>query len=139
MHRKISLLIVAGLLQGSLIQAGDLPEPPAEDPTFKVPPKDGKCRAVALRGGGTKGAYEVGVLKGMVELMKPLEYAYDVIVGVSCGGINAGILATFSRGFEKVAVDFLWEMWANLPVTDLWQNWTLGPFEAIWRSSFVDN
>ena len=35
---------------------------------------DGKCRALALRGGGTKGAYEVGVLKGLVQQENPLEY-----------------------------------------------------------------
>jgi predicted acylesterase/phospholipase RssA len=34
---------------------------------------DGKCRALALRGGGTKGAYEVGVLKGLVETLDPIE------------------------------------------------------------------
>lgn len=28
---------------------------------------DGKCRALALRGGGTKGAYEVGVLKALIQ------------------------------------------------------------------------
>jgi hypothetical protein len=36
---------------------------------------DGKCRALALRGGGTKGAYEVGALKGIVKNMEdPLDY-----------------------------------------------------------------
>jgi len=35
---------------------------------------DGKCRALALRGGGTKGAYEVGALKAMAALLNPIEY-----------------------------------------------------------------
>lgn len=36
---------------------------------------DGKCRALALRGGGTKGAYEVGALKGIVKNMEnPVDY-----------------------------------------------------------------
>jgi len=30
---------------------------------------DGKCRALAMRGGGTKGAYEVGALKMMTEML----------------------------------------------------------------------
>jgi hypothetical protein len=46
-----------------------VPEDPIIDPNMKIPPKDGKCRALALRGGGTKGAYEVGALKAMVEMM----------------------------------------------------------------------
>lgn len=37
---------------------------------FTSPPKDGKCRALALRGGGTKGAYEIGVLKAFVSYIK---------------------------------------------------------------------
>lgn len=35
---------------------------------------DGKCRALALRGGGTKGAYEVGALKAITSLLDPIEY-----------------------------------------------------------------
>ncbi len=35
---------------------------------------DGKCRALALRGGGTKGAYEVGALKAIVKHMDPIDY-----------------------------------------------------------------
>lgn len=73
-----------------------------------------------MRGGGTKGAYEVGALKAITDFLIPLEYAYDVIVGVSCGGINAGLLATYERGFEKIAIDYLWNAWANLPITDFW-------------------
>ena len=56
---------------------------------------DGKCRALALRGGGTKGAYEVGALKTMIDMLDPQDVAYDVVVGVSIGGMNAGMFATF--------------------------------------------
>jgi len=59
---------------------------------------DEKCRALALRGGGTKGAYEVGVLRAMIEMLDPLEYAYDVVEGVSVGGLNAGLLASYEKG-----------------------------------------
>ena len=92
-----------------------------------------------MRGGGTKGAYEVGVLKALTDMLIPIEYAYDVIVGVSCGGINAAIMATYERGFEKLVVDFMHEAWSNMPVTDFWSHWPLGPFEGIWRSSFLDS
>lgn len=53
------------------------------------------CRALALRGGGTKGAYEVGVLKGFLKNLKPEDVAYDVIVGVSIGGLNAATLSLY--------------------------------------------
>ena len=32
---------------------------------------DGNCRVLAMRGGGTKGAYEVGALKIMVDMLDP--------------------------------------------------------------------
>lgn len=92
-----------------------------------------------MRGGGTKGAYEVGVLKAMTDMLIPIEYAYDVLVGVSCGGINAGMMATYDRGQEKVIVDYLWDAWSKLPVTDFWSHWTLGPLEGLWRSSFLNS
>jgi predicted acylesterase/phospholipase RssA len=98
-----------------------------------------KCRALALRGGGTKGAYEAGVLKAMTEMLIPEEYAYDVVEGVSIGALNAGLIATFEVGDEKAAVDKLYDLWLSHPITDLWSNWKLlGPLEGIWRSSLLN-
>ena len=57
-----------------------------------------KCRALAMRGGGTKGAYEVGALKTMSELLDPKEIEYDIIEGVSIGGMNAGIFSLYEKG-----------------------------------------
>jgi len=118
----------------------DFPLPPGMDPDFKVPPKDSKCRALAMRGGGTKGAYEVGALKAMTEMMIPIEYAYDVVVGVSVGAMNAATIAIYKRGYEKIAVEYLNTLWSMLAVTDFWSNWpTLGPLEGLWRSSMTTN
>lgn len=140
-RKSWSMLVFVVVLASTIgsLDALNLPTPPHQDPNFEVPGLDGKCRAIAMRGGGTKGAYEVGVLKAMTDLMVPMQYAYDVIVGVSCGGINAGLIATYDRGFEKLAIDFLWDSWTNLPVTDMWSMWTLGPLEGIWRSSFLNS
>ena len=68
---------------------------------------DGKCRALAMRGGGSKGAYEVGVLKGLVKYLEAKEREYDVVVGVSVGALNAAILAVHDIGNETAAVDQL--------------------------------
>lgn len=51
-----------------------------------------------MRGGGTKGAYEAGAFKAFVEMMEPEDYAYDVIVGVSIGALNAALISTFDKG-----------------------------------------
>ena len=129
---KSYLLILACLFTSSL--SIFIPEDPVIDSKFKIPEKDGKCRALALRGGGTKGAYEVGALKAMVELMQPLEYAYDVVVGVSIGAINAGLLALWKRGHEKYGVKYLEDVWSNNAIADFWENWPyLGFVEGLWR------
>jgi predicted acylesterase/phospholipase RssA len=62
---------------------------------FTAVEDDGFCRILALRGGGTNGAFEIGILKKMVEYLDPIDYAYDVFQGVSIGGINAAAMATF--------------------------------------------
>jgi len=85
-----------------------------------VPPKDDKCRGLALRGGGTKGAYEVGALKAFIEIMDPIDYAYDVLSGVSIGAFNAAYISTYNRGYEKIAVVWLEEMWSIFGAKDFW-------------------
>ena len=57
-----------------------------------------------MSGGGTKGAYETGVLEAMADLMPQQEMAYDVVAGVSIGAINANSLAVNKIGQEKEAI-----------------------------------
>lgn len=100
--------------------------------------KQDKCRGLGLRGGGTKGAFEAGAFRAFVELMEPEEYAYDVIVGVSIGALNAAMISTFEKGHEKEASEFLWNQWYGTAATEIWSNWILGPLEGLWRSSLLD-
>jgi len=59
---------------------------------------DGKCRVLALRGGGVHGAYEIGVLKAFAEVLDPKDIAYDYVSGVSIGGVVSSILALYPPG-----------------------------------------
>jgi len=65
---------------------------------------DGKCRVLALRGGGVHGAYEIGVLKAFAKLLDPKEIAYDYVSGVSIGGLITSVFALYPPGKEKEAV-----------------------------------
>lgn len=57
------------------------------------------CRALAMSGGGSKGAYEVGVLWGLVKNdPNPEKYKWDVITGVSAGALNTAIVTGFAPG-----------------------------------------
>ena len=66
-----------------------------------------KCRALVLEGGGDKGAYQVGGIRGLVENLPPKESMYDVISGVSIGAINAVGFSFFEKGDEEAASQFL--------------------------------
>jgi predicted acylesterase/phospholipase RssA len=50
---------------------------------------DGKCRVLALRGGGVHGSFEVGVIKAFVEKLDPIDVQYDIVSGVSIGALIA--------------------------------------------------
>jgi len=66
---------------------------------------------LALSGGSNKGAWEVGVIWGLVNYGNPDDFAWDVITGVSAGAINAGATAVFATGDEVNMADFLSDAW----------------------------
>lgn len=135
--RMIKSMIVFGLffIQEMLAQGT-----PFRDSTKLDLEYDDKCRVLAMRGGGSKGAYEVGSLRAMAHMLDPIDIAYDVIEGVSIGSINAAFYATFERGDEKAAIDRMEKLWLSLPVKDFWDWWPmLGPLEALWRPAVLDN
>ena len=66
---------------------------------------DKKCRAVALSGGGSNGAWEMGVLYGFTHYGNPSDFAYDVVTGISAGSINAIQLMSYAVGDEVNATE----------------------------------
>jgi len=58
---------------------------------------DDRCLVLALSGGGSGGAWEVGVLYGLAHDNQNIEdYFYDVVTGVSSGAINTAALAGYA-------------------------------------------
>jgi NTE family protein len=105
---------------------------------YEAPPHDDKCRALIMRGGGGKGAFEVGALQAMTDMMHPIDYAYDVVAGVSIGGLNAGMFASFPHGAERAAVNYMTEFWLLNPVIELWESFFLGFIQGLWRDTIYD-
>jgi NTE family protein len=69
--------------------------------------------ALVLPGGGARGAFQVGVLKAVAELVpKGSPNPFAVISGTSSGAINSIVLASKARRF-RVAVAELDRVWAN--------------------------
>lgn len=101
---------------------------------------DNKCRGVALRGGGDKGPYEVGVFKGLLEALPAEEIQYDVVAGVSVGSMIGGMLAGYPKGQEAEAIDKMVKMGSQLTSSNIWKNWfPFGVAEAITKPSLWDN
>ena len=71
--------------------------------------KDGK-RAIVLSGGGTKGAYEIGVWRAL----KELSVDYQIVTGTSIGSINGALMAM--GDFEKAE-----RIWRDMVMGDLMQ------------------
>ncbi len=69
--------------------------------------------ALVLPGGGARGAFQVGVLKALADLVpKGTANPFQVISGTSAGAINSVVLAAKARRF-KVAVAELERVWGN--------------------------
>ncbi|MBC7420769.1 MAG: patatin-like phospholipase family protein [Bdellovibrio sp.] len=67
--------------------------------------------ALILSGGGARGAYQVGVLKGLAEILPEKKQSpFQILSGVSAGAINCSKLASeiehFSNAVEKLT--YLW-------------------------------
>ncbi len=68
--------------------------------------------ALILSGGGARGAYQVGVLKGLSEILKSqkIEDPFKILSGNSAGAINTAYLAasdeSLANGIEKLV--YLW-------------------------------
>ncbi|HEX5788198.1 MAG TPA: patatin-like phospholipase family protein, partial [Woeseiaceae bacterium] len=69
--------------------------------------------ALVLPGGGARGAFQVGVLKALAELVpKGTINPFDILSGTSAGAVNAVVLASKARRF-RLAVTELEQVWRN--------------------------
>jgi len=75
------------------------------------PPRVG----LVLSGGGARGAYQAGVLKGIAEICRDagIKQPFPIITGVSAGAINASYLAARCDNFSEAAEDMV-RMWCSI-------------------------
>jgi NTE family protein len=74
--------------------------------------------ALVLMGGGARSAYQVGVLKALVELIPGKRNPFPVIVGTSAGAVLAAVLAA-NVGRWRRAVVALDDVWANFRIAQV--------------------
>ena len=86
------------------------------------------CHVLALEGGGDKGAYQGGVIKGLIDNLPSNKTRYDVVTGISVGSINAAAFSVFKKGDEKEAADFILDTWRSIKSRKtVYVNYWLGP------------
>ncbi len=96
-----------------------------------------------LSGGGARGAYQVGVLKALAELMPPDgPVPFQVICGTSAGAITAAVVASHASHFRAGVVN-LERVWRNFHVDQVFRadttsmlrsglRWTLAVLSGGW-------
>jgi predicted acylesterase/phospholipase RssA len=88
---------------------------------FADPDPNAYCTALVLSGGGSNGAWEAGIIWGLLHYGDPADYRYDVVSGVSAGSINSALLAGWEVGDEYNASEFVSEKWDTIRTADVWQ------------------
>ena len=86
-----------------------------------------------MSGGGSNGAWEAGVIHGLLHQGNPEDYEWDVVSGVSAGSINAALLSPWEIGDELAASEWLVDKWLSLENSSIYTEWDLGLV-----SGFVD-
>ncbi len=79
--------------------------------------------ALVLTGGGARAAYQVGVLRGIAEIMPEAAgpaSPFRILCGTSAGAINAGALAA-SAGDFRAAAHGLADLWGSVHAADIYR------------------
>lgn len=96
-------------------------------------------RALVLSGGGSKGAYSVGVVKALLEDGRQ----YDVITGVSVGALIGASMAMFPVGQQQNCYEQLERVWtkevtSNKSIYKKWAPWFLTYIWSLWKGGIYN-
>jgi len=95
-------------------------------------------RALVLSGGGSKGAFQVGVLNHLIE---DVGLEYDIVTGVSVGALNAAIMSQFDVGRSREALECLESIWSERIRGNhsVYRKRHLGWLRVFWAPSYFDS
>ncbi|MEM9383588.1 MAG: patatin-like phospholipase family protein [Pseudomonadota bacterium] len=105
---------------------GHLPPAQQADATALATPYSagGGGTALVLPGGGARGAYQAGVLRGVAEILDAKRCPFPIITGTSAGAINAVSLACSALDFRH-GVARLSGVWRHFTVDKVFRcDWT---------------
>lgn len=87
---------------------------------------NGNCRVLSIGGGSERGAYEAGVIIGLINNLPAGEAQWDVVTGIGLGALNAGIVGQVAQGQEASAVNTLTNFWSNFTFSQVYTDWPGG-------------
>ena len=75
----------------------------------------GNRTALVLSGGGARGAYQAGVLHGLLEhgIVSPGPSPFSLLVGTSAGSIHATAIAAYADSFDRAVIEMN-RVWSRL-------------------------
>jgi len=97
---------------------------------LSAPTGDGKCRGLALEGGGTIGAFQAGAIRGLINNQDKVETNWDVVSGVSAGSLSSFAFTMHPIGDEYAATEMLYDMWHTVTKDKVDVDWPLGHYAA---------
>jgi NTE family protein len=106
--------------------------------TVQAPSWD-KRIGLVLPGGGARGAYQVGVLKAIAEIMpRRSSNPFSVISGTSAGAISSAVLASQARVFRH-AVSDLERVWGHFRSHHVFKSdsWTMLKSSLHWAAAVI--
>lgn len=80
---------------------------------------------LVLTGGGARGAYQAGVINGLVEMLcqDNTQWPFPILTGTSAGAINATFVATeLGRSSVNTMSSRLYDLWAGLRSHHIYRN-----------------
>ena len=66
-----------------------------------------------MTGGGARGAYQVGVVRALYEIIQEKNKLFEIVTGNSAGSINAVYLAAHAENWD-IATENLMELWKRI-------------------------
>ena len=73
-----------------------------------------ECYGLAIQGGGSKGAYEAGVLFGLANATNSPFLKYNIVTGISIGALNCALISQYAVGDELSMSIYMVDFWRSL-------------------------
>lgn len=103
---------------------------------FRTDVLEPQKKVLVLSGGGSRGAYEAGVI---YHLMCEREIDYDLVIGISVGSLIALRLAQYSKGQQIQAAEQLKLDWHAIKTSQVLKSWFFGYAQGYFKGSLKNS